>query len=59
MLLPYGPSNPDARKLMTEERLRVTPSWPDNQKVAFEHDAAWLAPRLPQIRERWSQWMTS
>jgi putative spermidine/putrescine transport system substrate-binding protein len=59
MLLPYGPANPEARALMTEERLRVTPSWPDNQKVAFEHDAAWLAPRLPQIRERWTQWITS
>jgi hypothetical protein len=44
---------------MPEARLRLTPAWPDNEKVMFEHDAAWLAPRLAQIRERWTQWMTS
>jgi len=59
MLLPYGPVNPGARALMTEERLRVTPAWPDNAKVTFQHDAAWLAPRLAQIRERWTQWLTT
>jgi putative spermidine/putrescine transport system substrate-binding protein len=59
MLLPYGPANPGARALMTEARLRQTPAWPDNLKVSFNHDAAWLAPRLAQIRERWSQWLTT
>jgi len=59
MLLPYGPANLGARALMTEARLRQTPAWPDNIKVSFQHDAAWLAPRLAQIRERWSQWLTT
>ena len=59
MLLPYGPANPGARALMPEARLRLTPAWPDNEKVMFQHDAAWLAPRLAQIRERWTQWMTA
>jgi putative spermidine/putrescine transport system substrate-binding protein len=59
MLLPYGPSNPGARALMTEARLRQTPAWPDNEKVMFQHDAAWLGPRLAKIRERWAQWITS
>jgi putative spermidine/putrescine transport system substrate-binding protein len=59
MLLPYGPANPAARALMPEKRLRQTPAWPDNEKVSFEHDAVWLAPRLAEIRERWSQWMTA
>jgi putative spermidine/putrescine transport system substrate-binding protein len=59
MLLPYGPANLGARALMTEARLRQTPAWPDNIKVSFKHDAAWLAPRLAQIRERWSQWLTT
>ncbi len=59
MLLPYGPANPAARTLMTEARLRQTPAWPGNEKVMFEHDAAWLAPRLASIRERWSQWLTT
>ena len=59
MLLPYGPVNPEARALMAERRLRQTPAWPENEKVAFRHDAAWLAPRLAEIRERWSQWLTT
>jgi spermidine/putrescine-binding protein len=37
----------------------LTPAWPDNEKVMFVHDTAWLAPRLAQIRERWTQWMTA
>jgi len=59
MLLPYGPANPGARALMTEARLKQTPAWPDNEKVSFQHDAAWIAPRLAQIRERWTRWLTS
>jgi len=58
MLLPYGPANPGARALMSEARLRQTPAWPANEKVMFQHDTAWLAPRLAEIRERWTQWMT-
>ncbi len=58
-LLPYGPANPDARALMTEARLRQTPAWPENERVSFQHDAAWIAPRLAQIRERWAQWLTT
>jgi putative spermidine/putrescine transport system substrate-binding protein len=59
MLLPYGPANPGARALMTETRLRQTPAWPDHEKIGFKHDAAWIAPRLAQIRERWTQWLTT
>jgi putative spermidine/putrescine transport system substrate-binding protein len=59
MLLPYGPANPGARALMTEARLRQTPAWPDNERVSFQHDAAWIAPRLARIRERWTQWLTT
>jgi hypothetical protein len=45
--------------LPTEARLKQTPAWPGNEKVMFQHDAAWLAPRLAGIRERWSQWLTT
>jgi hypothetical protein len=58
-LLPYGPANPGARALMTETQLRRTPAWPDNAKLSFQHDVAWLAPRLPRLRERWTQWLTT
>jgi putative spermidine/putrescine transport system substrate-binding protein len=59
MMLPYGPANPGARALMTEARLRQTPAWPEHEKIAFRHDAAWIAPRLAQIRERWTQWLAT
>jgi putative spermidine/putrescine transport system substrate-binding protein len=59
LLLPYELEQTGARGLMTEARLRQTPAWPDNEKVAFKHDAAWIAPRLAQIRERWTQWLTT
>jgi putative spermidine/putrescine transport system substrate-binding protein len=59
MLLPYGPANPDARALMTQARLRQTPAWPENERIGFKHDAAWIAPRLAQLRERWTQWLTT
>lgn len=58
MLLPYGPANFGSRALIPEVRLRLTPAWPDNEKVMFQHDTVWLAPRLAEIRERWTQWMT-
>jgi putative spermidine/putrescine transport system substrate-binding protein len=58
VLLPYGPANPGARALMPEAKLRLTPAWPANEAVMFQHDTKWLAPRLAEIRERWTQWMT-
>jgi putative spermidine/putrescine transport system substrate-binding protein len=59
MLLPYGPANPAARALVPQAQLRLTPAWPANAQVMFQHDTAWLAPRLAEIRERWTQWMTN
>lgn len=38
---------------------RLTPAWPDNEKVMFQHDTGWLATRLAEIRERGTQWMTA
>jgi hypothetical protein len=31
----------------------------DHRRVSHIPDAAWLAPRLPEIRERFSQWLAS
>jgi putative spermidine/putrescine transport system substrate-binding protein len=59
MLLPYGPANPAAGALISEARLRQTPAWPEHEKIGFTHDAAWIAPRLAQIRERWTQWLAT
>jgi putative spermidine/putrescine transport system substrate-binding protein len=59
MMLPYGPANPGARALMPEARLKQTPAWPEHQKIGFTPDAAWIAPRLAGIRERWTQWLAT
>lgn len=58
-LLPYGPINPGALKLVSEARMRLTPSWPANLDVSFSNDAEWLGPRLGAIRERWTQWLAT
>jgi putative spermidine/putrescine transport system substrate-binding protein len=58
-LLPYGPANPEALSLVSEARMRMTPSWPDNMELSFHHNGAWLAPRLREIRDRWTQWLAS
>jgi hypothetical protein len=44
---------------MSEARLKQTPAWPEHEKIGFTHDAAWIAPRLAQIRERWTQWLAT
>jgi putative spermidine/putrescine transport system substrate-binding protein len=58
-LQPYGPANPDVARLIPEDRARQTPSWPENLKLSFQHDTAWLAPRLAAIRDRWTEWLAS
>jgi hypothetical protein len=50
---------PRNRRGNQRARLKLTPAWPDNEQVMFQHDPAWLAPRLAEIRERWTQWMTA
>jgi len=58
-LLPYGPANVNAVPLIPQAQARLTPSWPANLAVSFQHDADWLAPRLGAIRERWTEWLAS
>lgn len=58
-LIPYGPANVDALKFISEDRIKLMPSAPQNAPLSFKHDNAWLVPRLNEIRERWTQWLAS
>jgi putative spermidine/putrescine transport system substrate-binding protein len=58
-LLPYGPSNPKAFEFISKETALKMPTNPDNLRVSHVPDANWLAPRLPEIRERFTQWLAT
>ena len=58
-LMFYGPSNPASLQYLPKEALALSPSAPQNEKVSFQLDAEWLSPKMPQIRERWTQWMAT
>ncbi len=53
-----GPSNPDAAQYMSPASLALSPSSPEHEAVSFKQDAAWLAPRLSKIAERFTEWMS-
>ncbi len=58
-LLPYGPSNPKAFDFISKETADKMPTSPEHLRVSHFPNADWLAPRLPEIRERFSQWLAS
>jgi putative spermidine/putrescine transport system substrate-binding protein len=55
----YGPLNPKAFELIPAEQARRMPTYPEHAKVGFVPDPGWLAPNLPTVRERFSQWLAS
>jgi putative spermidine/putrescine transport system substrate-binding protein len=57
--LPYGPSHPQAFEFISKETAEKMPTSPEHLRVSHFPDAKWLAPRLPAIRERFSQWLAS
>jgi putative spermidine/putrescine transport system substrate-binding protein len=58
-LLPYGPSNPKAFEFISKQTALKMPTNPDHLRISHIPDAEWLASRLPEIRERFSQWLAS
>ncbi len=55
----YGPTNKDAFKYIDAERAKQLPSYPENLKRQFPHDADYWGPRLAEVTERWKTWMIS
>ena len=56
-ILPYGPSNPKAFEFMTKAAIAKAPTSPEHNSLIFKPDAKWLTPRLPQIKDRFAQWL--
>jgi putative spermidine/putrescine transport system substrate-binding protein len=57
--LPYGPSNPKAFDFISPETMAKMPTTPQHLQVSFQPDADWLAQQMPNIAERWVQWIAS
>ena len=55
----YGPTNLDAFKYISPERAKALPSYPENLKKQFAHDADYWGPKLAPLTERWKTWMIS
>ena len=55
----YGPTNLGAFKYISEERAKELPSYPENLKKQFAHDADYWGPNLAPLTERWKTWMIS
>jgi len=58
-VLPYGPPHPKAFDFISKETAAKMPTNPDNLRVSHVPNAEWLATRLPEIRERFSQWLAT
>ena len=57
--LAYGPLNPKAFDYIAEDTARKMPTWPPHKQVSFVPDPDWLAPRLGEMKERWTQWLAT
>jgi len=53
----YGATNPEAIKLMKPEDVEQTPTAPSHFHKTFQIDTVWMAPKMPEIRERWAEFM--
>ena len=55
----YGPTNLKAFNYITPERAKELPSYPDNLKKQFAHDADYWGPNLAPLTEKWKTWIIS
>ena len=55
----YGPTNLNAFKYIPENRAKQLPSYPENLKKQFMHNADYWGKKLSKVTERWKTWMIS
>ncbi len=55
----YGPSNPKAFEMISEDVARQLPTYEGNQKVAFRPDVEYEASHGAELSERFAQWLAS
>lgn len=56
-VIPYGPTNVDALKLLDPAVAKDLPSNPDNAKLGAVLDAQWWNDNLDSVKERWTTFM--
>jgi len=56
-VIPYGPTNVDALKLLDPALAKDLPSNPDNAKLGAVLDAQWWNDNLDSVKERWTTFM--
>jgi len=52
----YGPANLKAFDFIAADVQGKMPTAPSNVAKSFEVDGKWLAPRMPELNERWYAW---
>lgn len=55
-LIPYGPTNPDAFKLIDKEVRLTLPNAPENNKTVVPLDSRWTAEHYAELVQRWNDW---
>jgi putative spermidine/putrescine transport system substrate-binding protein len=55
----YGPTNLNAFKYISGKRAKQLPSYPENLKKQFAHDADYWGENLARLTEKWKMWMIS
>ena len=55
----YGPTNPDAYKLIPKEIAVQLPTYSGNVEVSVKEDDVWEADRIVKLEERFTQWLAS
>ncbi len=55
----YGPTNLNAFKYIPANRAKQLPSYPENLKKQFMHNADYWGKKLSKVTERWKTWMIS
>jgi putative spermidine/putrescine transport system substrate-binding protein len=55
----YGPTNPEAFKLIPDEVARQLPTYRENAKVTVKPDSVWEADNSAKIQERFTQWLAA
>jgi putative spermidine/putrescine transport system substrate-binding protein len=57
-LYAYGPTNKDAFRLISAERAKLLPSYPENKEKQFlAEDPAWYSANAEMVIEMWNRWI--
>jgi putative spermidine/putrescine transport system substrate-binding protein len=55
----YGPTNPEAYKLIPKDIAVQLPTYSGNMAVSVKEDEVWEADHVVKLEERFTQWLAS